>query len=266
MNIERRGHSFQKGYERIVRSRRDQLNEERGPDIVVDRIIVPNGVNVFFSGLKENLTISCEVPNGAFYFNQLAPDRTLFRMDYDPEAGYESFKETDLPGEVTIPAKNIGDINPSYALLHEIGHLWSTFDEEWDSRYFGAESLVSKDMLKLDIFGKGSIKLPEDPREFDKYLEAWKILGHEEQHATAIGIYLLGRLRERGRDPLPDYKSSASLANMVNVYLESHDIFNVGLQFTESQVSTFLAGYLTLPSLKDQLDNHLDQALQHQIS
>lgn len=198
----------------------------------------PGGNVLYCKGSRRDLDIVCLTRKGSISFKDLSVEGTRFAI-YDSYMG-PYFTNRDLL--VGIPSDFLGMKNPIRWFLHEIAHLWSWQDKEWELRYFDA----------VNITRKGQV------------LEAEKVIGQEERRAEAIWLYMESRLRNAGFGLMPGM-SVSSLRQMVNdnagLRKKYSNVSSFDFRFNNHDVSAVMSGEIPWPNLKGIIDEHLNTLL-----
>lgn len=229
------------------------------PDIVDHTIERSNGVNVHLEGPRENLTVTCETPDGDFPLNVCAPDDTTFAIDaFRWKTGYSVASDEK---RILIPANDKRKELAVFGILHEGGHLWNKQDKIWDSQYTEAKKRLSEGLLYRALFSEAP-SLPKDPAQRTQELAAWKIILEEEQRASANAIYIVGCLRNRlGIDLVPEYSKPEDFQKVGNFLLKTHDQFKFGVRFETEEIAALLDEKHQPTSLQQKIVSHIGQAL-----
>lgn len=211
----------------------------------------PEGVTILLHGKRDNCNVIFKSSQGSFSFSQLAPEGTKFKVRTDDDG--HSFKADKINREVDIPsAKEKLESWPVYGLLHEIGHIWSGTEKIWLKKLNTAYKVLEIPLLSREIFEE--VDLPDEEDKRITELQAWQILGDEEQRAVGSAIYIYGRLKEKGIDVLPHIHSFDDLTKLINVGLRSHDQFKQRFLFDSTSVEQISNGELPWPFLRKQID------------
>lgn len=232
------------------------------PDVLDFTIKQPGGIKLSYNGPRNNFIHSVSTSQGQdLDFASLAPGQTTFRIELARELRYHANNEELI---IFIPSNlRLLQENPLYAVLHEIGHLWSHQDTDWVTTRREAWQVLCDRTVDRS---PREMWLPFDRFRREQEVEAERIYnGEEERRASGFAFYLLTRLRQQGIDLLPDKRNVSSLVAVANTGIESYGrIFEttsgeikLDYRFSVQDVERIMTGDLPWPGLKAVVDNHL---------
>lgn len=219
---------------------------------------------VVLKGSKDDLSIICTTPQGPIDLAFFAPRGTRFKIDGDKYSTFSANRKTPL---ISLPCdlRYLLASPVPYVVLHEIGHHWNYKNEEWMLKWTEADKFLKDEAIERDLKDYGG--LPWRWEEKQREIDAWRIMGEDEQRAWYTAIYIHGRLKQVGMDMIP--QGISKLTGYMNRGLKSYEkkftpnkrYLRHKFRLKKQAVETILSGQMPCPELQEIVDKHLATVL-----